>query len=33
LGFAKQGENDWVLTLKLGATPVSIVLIGKAEAA
>jgi len=33
LGFAKQGENDWVLTLKIGDVPVSIILIGKAEAA
>jgi len=33
MGFAKQGENDWVLTLKVGATPISIILIGKAEAA
>jgi hypothetical protein len=33
LGFAKQGENDWVLTLKLGDVPVSIILVGKAEAA
>jgi len=33
VGFAKQGENDWVLTLKIGDTPVSIILIGKAEAA
>jgi len=33
LGFAKQGENDWVLTLKIGATPISIILVGKAEAA
>ncbi|MBZ5591108.1 MAG: hypothetical protein LAP39_02655 [Acidobacteriia bacterium] len=33
LGFAKQGENDWVLTIKIGDTPVSIILVGKAEAA
>jgi hypothetical protein len=33
LGFAKQGENDWVLTLKIGDVPVSIILIGKTEAA
>jgi hypothetical protein len=33
LGFAKQGENDWVLTLKIGDIPVSIILVGKAEAA
>ena len=32
-GFAKQGENDWVLTTKIGDTPISIILIGKAEAA
>ncbi len=33
LGFAKQGENDWVLTLQIGDVPVSIILVGKAEAA
>ena len=33
LGFAQQGEHDWVLTLKVGATPISIILVGKAEAA
>ena len=33
LGFAKQGENDWVLTLKIGDISVSIILAGKAEAA
>jgi len=33
IGFAKQGEHDWVLTLKIGDIPVSIVLVGKAEAA
>jgi len=32
-GFALQGEHDWVLTTKIGDTPVSIILIGKAEAA
>ena len=32
-GFAKQGENDWVLTTKIGDSPISIILIGKAEAA
>jgi hypothetical protein len=32
-GFAKQGESDWVLTTKIGDTPISIILIGKAEAA
>jgi hypothetical protein len=30
-GFAKQGENDWVLTTKIGGTPVSVILVGKAE--
>lgn len=33
VGFAKQGENDWVLTVKIGDIPVSIILVGKAEAA
>jgi hypothetical protein len=33
MGFAKQGDHDWVLTVKIGDTPVSIILIGKAEAA
>lgn len=33
VGFAKQGEHDWVLTLKVGDTAVSIILVGKAEAA
>jgi hypothetical protein len=30
-GFAKQGEKDWVLTVNLGDTKVSIILIGKAD--
>jgi len=30
-GFAKQGENDWVLTTKIGSTPVSVILVGKVE--
>ena len=30
-GFAKQGENDWVLTTKIGGTPVSVILVGKVE--
>lgn len=30
-GFVKEGENDWVLHTKIGDTPVSIILIGKAE--
>ena len=30
-GFAKQGENDWVLTRKIGATPISVILVGKVE--
>ena len=29
--FAKQGENDWVLNVKIGTTPVSVILVGKAE--
>lgn len=29
--FAKQGENDWVLNVKIGATPVSVILVGKVE--
>jgi hypothetical protein len=31
LGFAKQGENDWVLTRKIGDTAVSVILVGKVE--
>jgi hypothetical protein len=31
VGFAKQGENDWVLTKKIGDTPVSVILVGKVE--
>src|SRR5579864_31092 len=30
-GFAKQGENDWVLTFKIGSSPVSVILVGKVE--
>ena len=30
-GLEKQGEKDWVLTVKLGDTAVSIILIGKVE--
>jgi len=30
-GFAKQGDADWVLTTKIGSTPVSIILIGQAQ--
>ena len=30
-GFEKQGENDWVLHVKIGDAPVSIILVGKAE--
>jgi len=30
-GFAKQGENDWVLTKKIGDTTVSVILVGKVE--
>ena len=28
-GFAKQGENDWVLTKKIGDTAISVILVGK----
>src|SRR5579872_1147666 len=31
IGFAKQGENDWVLTRKIGDTPVSVIVVGKVE--
>jgi hypothetical protein len=32
LGFAKQGDShDWALTVKIGDTPVSIILVGKVE--
>jgi hypothetical protein len=32
LGFTKQGDsNDWALTIKIGDTPVSIILVGKYE--
>jgi hypothetical protein len=30
-GFEKQGENDWVLHVKIGTVPVAIILVGKAE--
>ena len=30
-GFEKQGENDWVLHVKIGDVPVAIILVGKAE--
>jgi hypothetical protein len=30
-GFAKQGENDWVLTKKIGDTAISVILVGKVE--
>lgn len=30
-GLAKEGEHDWVLQRKLGAIPLSIILIGKSE--
>jgi hypothetical protein len=29
--FAKEGDHDWVLNAKMGDTPVSIILVGKAE--
>jgi hypothetical protein len=29
--FSKQGENDWVLNIKVGGMPVSIILVGKVE--
>ncbi len=32
LGFSKQGDsNDWALTVKIGDTPISIILVGKVE--
>lgn len=31
LGLAKQGENDWVLTKKIGDAPVSVIVVGKVE--
>jgi hypothetical protein len=30
-GFAKQGENDWVLTKKIGDTSIAVILVGKVE--
>lgn len=30
-GFEKQGENDWVLHMKIGGVPVAIILVGKSE--
>jgi hypothetical protein len=30
-GIDKQGENDWVLHVKIGDTPVAIILVGKSE--
>jgi len=30
-GFAKQGENDWVLTRKVGSTAIAVILVGKVE--
>ena len=30
-GFAKQGENDWVLTKKIGDIAISLILVGKVE--
>jgi hypothetical protein len=30
-GLAKQGENDWVLTKKIGDTAISVILAGKVE--
>ncbi len=29
--FAKEGENDWVLSVKVGDTPLAIILAGKAQ--
>lgn len=31
LGFAKDGDHDWVLTTKLGDQAVSVIVVGKAE--
>jgi hypothetical protein len=30
-GFAKEGEHDWAITVKIGDASVSLILIGKAE--
>jgi hypothetical protein len=30
-GFAKEGEHDWVLQVKIGSLPMSIILIGRGE--
>jgi hypothetical protein len=30
-GFAQMGETDWVLQVKVGGTPLAIILVGKAE--
>jgi hypothetical protein len=27
----KEGENDWVLSVKVGNLPIAIILVGKAE--
>ncbi len=30
-GFAKEGENDWILQTKLGDIPIAVILIGKVQ--
>lgn len=30
-GFSQMGENDWVLQIKVGDTPIAVILVGKAE--
>jgi hypothetical protein len=29
--FGKEGENDWVLNVKIGDIPLAVILVGKAE--
>ena len=31
-GFAKQGDKDWVMDVKIGTLPLGVILIGKTEA-
>jgi hypothetical protein len=31
-GIAKEGDHDWALAVKVGDTPIAVILIGKAEA-
>jgi hypothetical protein len=30
-GFGKEGEHDWVLSVKLGEQPIAVILVGKSE--